>query len=156
MSNLTRRDRGHVTKLGQGELQQKAGGDRPKNAIDLLPVEVQEQARFFFGFYSETLRGTYGIATRIRFWMKHNGLTVTEAIEAMRRLMSPERSAEIDTAPKAIAALSSEVGSILRDRRAREATERRSDLAAESADADEAAKREAALGEAAKLFRLPK
>lgn len=110
MSDITRRD----------------GGQQPKkNAIDLLPVDVQDQARFFYGFFSETLRGTYGIATRIRFWQKHESLTSAEAIEAMRRLMSPERSAEIDTAPKAIAALSAEVAAILRDRRAREATDRR-------------------------------
>ncbi len=99
--------------------------DRPKNAIDFLPDGVQEQARFFFGFYSDTLRGTYGIATRIRFWMKSEGLTGDEAQQAMRNLMSPERSAEIETSPKVIAAMSGEVAKILRERRAREATDQR-------------------------------
>lgn len=129
---LARRDRGHVDR-------QRPKEDRPRNALDFLPADVQEQARFFFGFYSETLRGTYGIATRIRFWMKSEGLTAEEAREAMRRLMTPERSAEIDTAPKAIAALSAEVGGILRDRKAREAREdrlRRAEIEDEAARRD--------------------
>jgi hypothetical protein len=131
MSDLTRRDSGHI---------QRPAGERPKNAIDFLPADVQEQARFFFGFYSETLRGTYGIATRLRFWMKHDSLTAEEAREAMRRLMTPERSAEIDTAPKAIAALSSEVAMILRDRREREKTERLREQMNDPKDATEMAK----------------
>lgn len=154
MSNLARRDRGHVANLGQGELQKPAAGDRPKNAIDLLPADLQEQARFFFGFYSETLRGTYGIATRLRFWMKHNGLTAAEAIEAMKNLMSPDRSMEIDTAPKAIAALSAEVSVILRDRATRQATAKINAVAGEILTPAEAEKREATRLVAAGLFGL--
>ena len=94
-------------------------------ALRFLPRgTLQDQARFFYGFYSETLKGALGLVTRIRYWMKTEGLTAAEAEQAMRNLMEPDRSAEIDTSPKAIAALSGEVAKILKERRARERTER--------------------------------
>lgn len=135
---MHRRDQGHVAKQ-----------DRSLDALSHLPEGVQKSARFFYGFYSETLKGTYAIANRLRWWMQEDGLTANEARDAMRELMRPERAAEIDTSPKAIAALSAEVAKILRDRREREATERRRKVAEEvGPDAAEVERIRSALADA--------
>lgn len=108
--------------------------EKPKTAIELLPEEFQPCVRFFFGFWSDTLRGTSGIATRIRWWIQEDGLTVADMKLAMKRLMSPERSAEIENSPKSLAALSGEIATILKERRSKEEQERR------RSDAEEAIK----------------
>lgn len=95
--------------------------------IAMLPAELQKSVRWFCSFYFETLKGTAAVASRFRWWMEEEGLTYDEARDAMRALMQPERSAEIDTAPKVVAALSSEVAAILRDRREKERAARAAD-----------------------------
>ena len=92
--------------------------------IAMLPAELQKSVRWFCSFYFETLKGTAAIASRFRWWMEEEGLTLAEAKDAMRVLMSPEKSAEIDTAPKVVAMLSGEIARILRDRREKEKSAR--------------------------------
>jgi len=92
--------------------------------IAMLPAELQKSVRWFCGFYFETLKGTAAVASRFRWWMEEEGLTLEEAKAAMREMMKPEKSADIDTAPKVVAVLSREVARILRDRREKERTDR--------------------------------
>ncbi len=85
-----------LQKPGESVVAQPAGR---QSSIDLLPAEFREPVRFFFGFWSDTLRGTTGIATRFRWWIREEGLTLAEATEAMKRVMSPEKSAEMPKSP---------------------------------------------------------
>ncbi len=121
---------------------QTTGGNLPATRsqvpapISMLHPDLQKSVRWFCSFYFETLKGTAAIASRFRWWMQEDGLTLDEAKEAMRSLMRPEKAAEIDTAPKVVAVLSGEVARILRDRRERERAAKLTKTGPPSSEAD--------------------
>lgn len=96
----------------------RAGGD--VDPVKLLPKEWRPPVRFFYGFYSDILKGPTGLTVRFRMWIRDEGLTLDEAREVMKRLTRPERCAGIVYVGQLMAALADEVAEAVKARRQRE------------------------------------
>lgn len=80
-------------KQRSGQVIQKHAGSQ--SALSVLPNEWHEPVSFFYAFHSEILKGTLCLATRFKYWMTKNGLTLGEANQAMMRLMEPEVAGDV-------------------------------------------------------------
>lgn len=107
------------------------------NPLRQLPAELVEPAGRFVAFWSESLKGNTALVARLLWWINEEGLTHAEAKEAMRRLMTPEQAAKLEYSGKVLAALAEIVEMLLKDRRKKEAMERRK--VADEADKNNAA-----------------
>lgn len=100
----------------------KAPGTPPatterKSPLALLPPGWREPVGFFYAAYSDILKGSTGIVTRLRFWIQEDGLTLDEAKKILRRLLAPEEAARIQFPGQLIARLAELVIDALTDRR---------------------------------------
>jgi hypothetical protein len=95
------------------------------NPLLYLPSDLQEPASAFYAFWSDYLKGTFGLVTRLNTWIADEGLTVDEARDAMQKMMRPGEASKLEYAGKVLAALAASVEQVLKDRQAREETARR-------------------------------
>lgn len=107
---------------------------RERSPILHLPLEWRKPVAFFAAFHSDLLKGVAGVVTRMRFWIKDDGLTLDEANDVMRRLMDPAKCAGFQYAGQLLAEMSFLVADAVRARREREACERRAEIASEATD----------------------
>lgn len=70
--------------------------DEPKNPLRQLPKDWRQPVAFFYACHSDILKGTLSLVSKVRFWMKEDGLTLDELKAALRLLMDPEVCAEIN------------------------------------------------------------
>jgi hypothetical protein len=103
-----------------------------ETALATLPAEFQKPVGWFYGFFREGLKGSASLAMRIRYWIESEGLTLDEAKQAMKALMTPARAGEITYGGnQLLAVLAQEVGTIVAERNRRVAAEERRREAAE-------------------------
>ena len=94
-----------VQKSNSVSLQSSPSG----NALDNLPIQLVGPVCRFFAFWSDTLKGTTGLVTRLLWWMENDDLTILDAVIAMERLMDPERASHADYPGEVLAALSRDI-----------------------------------------------
>lgn len=95
-----------------------ANGDRQRhNPFRGLPVEWRKPVGFFCLFHSDLLKGEDGVVTRLRLWIKEDGLTLAEADAVMRKLMKPSVCAKLTYAGQLLAELAVQVEQIVTRRR---------------------------------------
>lgn len=95
-------------------------------ALAMLPKEWRHPVSFFYGFHAEILKGTLCLATRFKFWIKENDLTLDEAKAAMRKLMQPEIAGSVEFGSQQLQGmLAQAVAAIVTARKTRQRTERR-------------------------------
>src|SRR4051812_36272908 len=92
-----------------------------KNPLRLLPEAWRQPVGFFYAFHSDLLKGSMGVVTRMRLWIRDEGLTLEEAKLAMKRAMRPEACASIAYVGQLLTTLAAEVDNLVKERRAREA-----------------------------------
>lgn len=90
---------------------------REKNPLLHLPLEWRKPVAFFAAFHSDILKGVAGVVTRMRYWIKDDGLTLEEANGVMRKLMAPEKCAGFQYAGQLLAEMAFLVADAVRTRR---------------------------------------
>lgn len=85
---------------------------KPSASLVSLPDDWKEPVAFFYAFFSDILKGTIGISAQLRVWHEQ-GLTLEQAKQAMRRIMTPDRCRHIEHAGKLMASLANEIDLIL-------------------------------------------
>jgi hypothetical protein len=107
-----------------------------RTPLSLLPAEWQDPVKFFYASYSDILKGTLGVVTSLRLWIKDDALTLDEAKPILKRLMSPEERMSIVYPGQLLAKLAGLVSEVVNRRRQLDAMlERRRKAEVEKANA---------------------
>lgn len=91
-----------------------------------VPTELRKPCLMFFNFYSDLLKGTLGLATRVSTWLAADemGISATDIHAAMKELLHPRKAANYQYAGQLFAAFSEIVFDKATTRRSHEKTER--------------------------------